>query len=432
MTLIPKLPATIVYGGDYNPEQWPEAVWLDDVRLMHEAGVNLVSLAIFSWSRLQPTETTFDFGWLDRIMDLLAANGIHVCLATSTASPPPWLATNYPDVLPVDASGLPLHHGSRSHFSPSSPSYRRFAAELIRRLAERYRDHPALVAWHINNEFACHTAECHSDASTVAFRAWLKDKYGSLDVLNAAWGTDFWSQRYADWTEILTPRRAPYHRNPAQQLDYRRFMSDAFRDIYRLERGLVAKIAPDIPATTNLVWFLRPIDAHRWANDLDFASWDCYPDTVNESGEERFAAVGHDVIRSLKKDRPFLLIEQAPSAVTWRPVNPPKPPGLMRLWSLQAIARGADGVMFFQWRASRTGAEKYLTGMLGHGAPDQSRVFAEIKQLGAELKKLAPLADTLIHARVAIVFSWEVCWALELEGKPGPIDYPGWASALHR
>lgn len=431
MHILPKLPATLVYGGDYNPEQWPESVWQDDVRLMREAGVNVVSLAIFSWAKLQPAEDTFDFGWLDRIMDLLAGNGICVCLATSTGSPPPWMSVRYPDVLPVDASGLPLYHGSRQHYSPSSPSYRKFAAQLVRRLAERYGKHPALVAWHINNEFACHTSECHSSDSAAAFRGWLKRKYGTLDRLNAAWCTAFWSQVYGEWEEVFTPRRAPHDRNPSQQLDYRRFMSDAFRELYRAEKAIIAELCPGVPATTNLVWFIRAIDGRTWADDLDFISWDCYPDPLTGHGAELFSAVGHDVMRSLKKDRPFLLIEQAPSAVTWRAVNPPKPPGVMRLWSIQALARGADGVMFFQWRASQAGAEKYITGMVGHGDPAQSRVFAEIKALGAEMRSLAPVAGTLVRSRVAIVFDWQVCWALELEAKPARIDYPGWVQELH-
>ncbi len=432
MNLLPKLPSALAYGGDYNPEQWEPAVWREDVRLMREAGVNLVSLGIFSWARLQSGEDTWDFAWLDEIMDLLAQNGILVCLATATGSPPPWLSVNHSDVLPVDASGLTLFHGARQHYSPSSPSYRLFASRLVRRLAGRYHDHPALAAWHVNNEYACHTGECHSPASAAAFRKWLQKKYETLDNLNRAWGTVFWSQLYGNWEEIFTPRRAPHDRNPAQQLDFRRFTSDAFLELYRMEKAILTELTPGIPVTTNLVWFIRAIDGRSWAPDLDFISWDCYPDPLTGSAAQHFAAVGHDLMRSLKKDRPFMLIEQAPSAVTWRPVNPPKPPGVMRLWSLQAVARGADGVMFFQWRASRAGAEKYITGMIGHGDPAESRVFAEIKALGAELPKLSPLTGTLVRSRVAIVFDWNVCWALELEAKPARIDYPDWATELHR
>jgi beta-galactosidase len=432
MPILPKLPATLAYGGDYNPEQWPESVWLDDMRLMREAGVNLVSLGIFSWARLQPDKATYDFDWLDRVMNLLAQNGILVCLGTATSSPPAWLSTQFPDVLPVDASGVILYQGSRQHYSPSSPSYRLFASQLVGKLAERYRNHPALAAWHVNNEYGCHTSACHGAASTVAFREWLQRKYGTLGNLNASWGTEFWGQIYGAWNEILTPRRAPHDRNPTQQLDFKRFTSDAFLELFQMEKAILNQWTPGVPVTTNLVWFIRAIDGHRWAPEMDFIAWDCYPDPLTGHAAEQFAAAGHDLMRSLKMNRPYLMIEQAPSAVTWRPINPPKPPGVMRLWSLQALARGADGVMFFQWRASKAGAEKFITGMVGHGDPTQSRVFAEIRALGAELKTLSGLTGSLIRSRVAIVFDWQVCWALDLEAKPAGIDYPGWAQELHR
>src|SRR5258708_16937672 len=233
------------------------------MRLMREAGVNLVSLGIFSWAKVQPDEATYNFDWLDRVMDLLTQSGILVCLATVTASPPPWMSVKYPDVLPVDANGVTLYHGSRQHYSPSSPSYRRFAAQLVRKLAERYRNHPALAAWHVNNEYACHTSECHSASSTVTFRAWLRQKYGTIGNLNAAWGTAFWSQVYGDWDEILTPRRAPHDRNPTQQLDFKRFTSDAFLQLYQMEKAILNELTPGVPVTTNLVWFIRAIDARR-------------------------------------------------------------------------------------------------------------------------------------------------------------------------
>lgn len=428
----PKLPASLIYGGDYNPEQWPEAVWREDARLMQEAGVNLVSVGIFSWAKLQSAEKTFHFEWLDRVMDLLAEHGVFVCLATATASPPPWMSKKYLDVLPVDANGVTLYPGSRQHYSPCSPTYRRLAAALVKKLAQRYRRHPALAAWHINNEYACHLSECHGEATTKAFRVWLKKRYRSLDALNHAWGTAFWSQVYYAWEEIFTPRRAPYHCNPTQQLDYRRFLSDAFLELYSLEKDIVNAVTPGVPVTTNFMGFFKPLDYRRWAQELDFVAWDSYPDPLPGQEPERVGAVGHDLMRSLKKDRPFVLMEQASSAVNWRPINGPKAPGRMRLGSLQTVARGGDGVMFFQWRASKAGAEKFHAGMVQHVDPAVSRVFAEIKQLGAELKALAPVAGSLVRSRVAIVFDWHAWWAVELESKPGRIDYAGWAQELHR
>ena len=427
-----KLPFQIYYGGDYNPEQWPESVWSDDVRLMREAGVNIVSLGIFSWAKLQPSEKRFDFGWLDRIMDLLAENGIGVCLATATASPPPWLTTKYPTVLPVTPDGVVLQVGSRQHYSPSSHVYRKFAAALVWRLAQRYGGHRALVAWHINNEYACHLQECHNAESTRAFRTWLREKYRTLAVLNDAWGTAFWSQAYGTWEEILTPRRAPYHCNPTQCLDFKRFTNDAFLELYRLEATILRAASPHVPLTTNFMGFFKPLDYRQWAPEIDFIAWDSYPDPVDEVAARHTGAVGHDLMRSLKPDRPFVLMEQATSAVNWRPTNLPKRPGLMRLGSLQTVARGGDGVMFFQWRASQAGAEKFHAALVQHVPAEKSRVFAEVKALGAELKKLVPVAGTLVRNRVAIAFDWHAWWAVELESKPGRIDYAAWAQTLHR
>ncbi|KAF0096190.1 MAG: beta-galactosidase [Puniceicoccaceae bacterium 5H] len=429
--ILPKLPNRIAYGGDYNPEQWTEDVWQEDMRLMVEAGVNFISVGIFAWSRIQPDEETYDFAWLDRVLDLLAENGIGACLATATASPPPWLSKQYPDVLPVTDEGVPLYPGSRQHYSPSSPSYRKAASALVRKLAERYKDHPALVAWHINNEYACHMNECHSEASTLAFRAWLKDRYQTIEALNDAWGTNFWSQRYSDWEQIFTPRKAPYFPNPSQQLDFKRFTSDAFLELFKMEKAIVREVTPEIPVNTNFMSFFKPLDYLKWAEELDFASWDSYPDPVDEQAGRETAAIGHDLTRSLKPGKPFVLMEQATSAVNWRPTNLPKRPGLMRLWSLQSVARGSDGVMFFQWRASRAGAEKYHSALVQHCGPQKSRVFQEVKALGNELKKLSTLADSTIRPKVAIAFDWNSWWALELDSKPGQIDLIPWVQRFH-
>ena len=428
----PKLPAKLIYGGDYNPEQWPESVWPEDVCLMRAAGVNLVCVGIFSWARLQPAENRWNFGWLDRVLDLLVQNGISVCLGTATASPPPWLSKKYPEMLPVTAEGVVLQIGSRQQYSPSSRVYRKYAAALVRQLARRYRKHPALAAWHINNEYACHLPECHGPDSTRAFRDWLRKKYRTLGALNAAWGTAFWSQGYGAWDEILTPRRAPYHSNPTQCLDFKRFTSDAFLELHRMEAAILRAATPHLPLTTNFMGFFKPLDYRAWAPEIDFVAWDSYPDPLDEKAARHTGAVGHDLMRSLKPDRPFVLMEQAPSAVNWRPVNFPKRPGLMRLQSLQVLARGGDGVMFFQWRASQAGAEKFHSGMVQHVPAARSRVFAEVSALGAELKKLAPVAGSLVRNRVAIAFDWHAWWAVETESKPGRIDYVAWAQALHR
>jgi len=430
--LVPKLSSTLAYGGDYNPEQWPESVWSEDARLMQEAGVNLVSVGIFSWSRIQPTPTTWDFGWLDRVMDILHARGVRVCLATATASPPPWMAKKYPSSLPVTADGVTLQIGSRQQFSPSSPDYRRHAAALVKRIANRYAKHPALAAWHVGNEFACHMNECHGVHSTHAFRVWLKSKYKTVAALNAAWGCAFWSQLYHDWDEINTPRRAPFISNPAQQLDFKRFTSDAFLELYKTERDILRAATPKIPITTNLMAFFKPLDYHAWAKEMDFTAWDSYPDPASADDGRHWAAVGHDLTRSLKPGLPFIMMESATSAVNWRPLNRPKPAGLMRLQSLQAVARGADGVMFFQWRASLSGAEKYHSSMISHVDPERSRIHAEVRRVGADLKKLASVTGSLVRARVAIVMDWPAWWALELEARPIALNYMATLHAVHR
>ena len=431
VALLPKLPE-ILYGGDYNPEQWPETVWKEDMRLMRLAGVNLVSIGIFSWAKLQPTETTYTFGWLDRLMDLLAANHIWADLATGTASPPPWMS-RYPDLCAVDEDGHRYSHGSRQHYSPCSPTYRQFAAALVRKIATRYAGHPALAAWHINNEYACHIAACHSEASAKAFRKWLRKRYGTIDALNAAWGTPFWSQSYHAWDEIITPRRAPTFKNPSQLLDFHRFSSDALLDLCRMEHEILQKVTPTIPVTTNFMGFFKPMDYWKWARDLDFASWDAYPDPLPGQYPQQAAAQGHDLTRSLKPGRPFVLMEHVTSHVHWRPVNATKGPGLIRLWGLQAVARGADGVLFFQWRQSLAGAEKFHGAMVQHGAaPGTGRVFREVCELGADLKKLKPVTGSIIRNHIAIVVDWETWWALELPGKPAEFNYSETIAQFHR
>jgi len=229
-------PPMILYGADYNPEQWPEAVWLDDMRLMKLANVNMVSINIFSWALLEPAPDRYQFDRLDRIMDMLGENDIAADLATATASPPTWMSRLYPDILPVTRDGKRLSHGSRQHYCPNSPSFRRKSAELVRRLAERYHAHPALIMWHVNNEYGAHTPSCYCDTCAAAFRTWLLARYRSLDALNIAWGTDFWSQRYYDWEDVLPPRITPAQNNPGQFLDYQRFMSDSLLACYPLKQ----------------------------------------------------------------------------------------------------------------------------------------------------------------------------------------------------
>jgi beta-galactosidase len=407
----------MIYGGDYNPEQWPEEVWDEDVRLMREAGVNLVSLGIFSWAKLEPRPGEYDFDWLDRIISLLHEGGVMVNLATATASPPPWLAVLHPESLPVTQNGVLLHPGARQHYCPSSAAYKERAAELVRRMADRYKDHPALAMWHVNNEYGCHVAECYCETSAEHFREWLRTRYGDLDALNEAWGTAFWSQRYAEWGEILPPRSAPTFANPTQQLDFRRFSSDALLELYEMEKGILRQATPEIPITTNFMGFFKPVDYWKWAPREDLVSDDSYPDPSDPEAHIG-AAMSRDLMRSLGDGAPWVLMEQTTVRVNWRRRNVPKRPNEMRLWSYGAVARGAEGIMFFQWRQSKAGAEKYHSAMVPHVPTENSRSWREVKQLGAELGSLDELLGARGEAETAILLDWESWWALELDSKP--------------
>ncbi|MFJ2743803.1 beta-galactosidase [Streptomyces sp. NPDC087440] len=419
-------PTGIQYGGDYNPEQWPEETWAEDVKLMQEAGVTMVTVGVFSWAKIQPLYGIWEFGWLDRLMDLFAAHGIAVDLATATASPPAWLVRAHADILPVTADGVRLEFGSRQHYCPSSDAYRKAAGKLVRKLAKRYGKHPALALWHIHNEYGDHVTECFCPASARAFRDWLEQRYSTIEALNHAWGTAFWSQHYASFAHVEPPRTAPGPVNPTQLLDWRRFCSYALLRLHRTEREILREHSPDVPATTNFMSMFRALDYWEWAEHEEIVSDDAYPDPADPTSHVG-AALNYDLMRSLKGGKPWLLLEQAPSAVSWRPVNVPKPPGLQRLWSLQALARGADGIMYFQWRQSRAGAEKFHSALLPHRGT-ASRGWQETVRFGAELGRLAEVAGARITARAAIVLDWNSWWALE--GTDHPSERMRWRELL--
>jgi beta-galactosidase len=407
----------ILYGGDYNPEQWPADLWREDVRLMREAGVNLVTLGVFAWARLEPRPGEYDWAWLDEVIALLHENKIRIDLATATASPPPWLGRLHPESLPVNREGTRLWYGSRQHYCPSSPAYREAIQRLVTQLARRYGEHPALLLWHINNEYGCHVAECFCDESARAFREWLRRRYGTLEALNAAWGTAFWSQGYGDWAEILPPRAAPTSINPTQQLDWQRFSSDALLECFAIERSILKTITPQIPVTTNFMGFFKCLDHWTWAAQQDLIALDIYPDPATPDAHH-YGAIAYDLTRSLGGGAPWLLMEQVTSQVQWRSHNRLKRPGQMRLWSYQALARGANGILFFQWRASKAGAEKFHGALLPHVGTENSRIWREVTALGRELQQLTPILNSRVQASVAIVLDWESWWALEGEGKP--------------
>ncbi|MFD5639176.1 beta-galactosidase [Streptomyces sp. NPDC127077] len=403
----------VLFGGDYNPEQWPEEAWHEDVRLMKEAGVNSVTVGVFSWARLEPRPGAREFGWLDRVMDLMHEHGVGVVLATPTSSPPPWMGRLHPETLPRDEDGRTEWWGSRQHFSHSSAVYRRCAAAITEDLAARYASHPALIMWHINNEYC--TVD-HGDEAADAFRRWLRDRYGTVDALNTAWGTAFWGQGYDGWHEVIPPRHAHYMKNPTHALDFKRFTSDMLLECYTAERDIVRRHSPGTPVTTNFMPMWVGQDAWRWAGEEDVVSVDLYPDPRDPLGAQHGALI-QDMTRSQAAGGSWMLMEQAAGAVNWRGVNHPKPRGLNRLWSLQAVARGADAVCYFQWRQSRQGAEKFHSGMIGH-AGERGRTFQEIKQIGAELASLAPhVTDAQVKADIAVLHDWNSWWAGDHDGR---------------
>jgi beta-galactosidase len=406
----------VFYGGDYYPEQWPREVWDDDIRLMREADVSLVTVGVFAWANLEPAEGEFDFGWLREVLDRLADAGIGVDLATPTAAPPPWLTTRYPDVLPVDASGLRYSAGSRQHFCVCNPAYRRRAARIVQRLADEAGGHPAVRMWHAHNEYACHVPYCYCDHHAGLFRAWLERRYGSVEALNDAWGAAFWSQRYHDFAEVTAPRRTTGPQNPGQLLDYQRFTSEAFLDEFREEKLVLKAARPDLPVTTNFMGLMKPLDYFAWARELDLVATDNYPDTTDPDATA-MSAMHYDLIRSLNKALPWMVMEQTTFRVNWRVRNAPKVPGQMRGLSYQALARGASGVLFFQWRASRAGAEKFHSGMVSHSGP-ASPVWSDVTRLGRELAGQQPWSTAAVEARAAVIFSWPSWWAVESSASP--------------
>ncbi|GLH95446.1 beta-galactosidase [Phytohabitans aurantiacus] len=411
----------IGYGGDYNPEQWPEPVWHEDVRLMREAGVNLVSVGIFAWASMEPAPGEYDFGWLDRVVDMLHDAGIAVDLATPTAAPPAWFFRRHPDTRQVTREGHALGGGARHAFCPSSPAYREAATGIAAQLARRYGDHPALVLWHVHNEYGWASTPCYCETSATAFRDWLRQRYGTLDALNAAWGTTFWGQRYGDWEEIDPPRLAPPGVNPAQQLDYMRFTSAEYLACFRAERDVLHRLAPGVPVTTNfMVPNCKWMDYWQWASEVDVVSNDHYLQAERTDNHIELAMAA-DLTRSVARGRPWLLMEHSTGAVNWQPRNIAKRPGEMRRNSFAHIARGADSALFFQWRASRFGAEKFHSAMLPHGGTG-TRIWRDVVRLGADLSNLDELVGTRVVPDIGIMWDWESWWALELEWRPS-IDH---------
>ncbi|MGG1876171.1 beta-galactosidase [Paenibacillus cisolokensis] len=409
----------IWYGGDYNPEQWDKATMEEDMRMFNLAGIDVATVNVFSWAKIQRDEVSYDFTWLDDIIERLTKENIYLCLATSTGAHPAWMAKKYPDVLRVDYEGRKRKFGGRHNSCPNSPTYRKYAKILAGKLAERYKDHPQIVMWHVSNEYGGY---CYCDNCEKQFRVWLKERYGTLEALNKAWNTSFWSHTFYDWDEIVAPNALSEewsgNRTNFQgiSLDYRRFQSDSLLECFKMERDELKRWTPDIPVTTNLMGFYPELDYFKWAKEMDVVSWDNYPSMDTPFS---FTAMAHNLMRGLKSGQPFMLMEQTPGVQNWQPYNSAKRPGVMRLWSYQAVAHGADTVMFFQLRRSVGACEKYHGAVIEHVGHEHTRVFRECAELGKELQQLGDtILDARSEAKVAVMYDWENRWALELSSGP--------------
>lgn len=413
----------LLHGGDYNPDQWldmPEILG-EDVRLMKISGINTVSVGIFSWSALEPREGEYNFGWLDEIMDSMYENGVYVILATPSGAKPAWMAKKYPEVLRVDDTGRRNKYGQRHNHCPTSPVYRQKVQEMNSRLAERYKNHPALTMWHISNEFE---GECHCELCQNAFREWLKAKYDNdLGKLNKAWWCAFWSHTYSDWDEIEAPSKIGEKKLHGLNLDWKRFTTDQMIDYCSHESRILKEITPDIPVTTNFHEFMNALDFDyfKFAKAIDVISWDNYPywhqsDDVDEGSRRAFI---HDMNRSFKNGKPFMMMESAPSATNWQGVAKLRRPGMHRVQSLQAVAHGSDTVQYFQIRKSRGSYEKFHGAVIDHCGHENTRVFREVADVGETLKKLKEVVGTSVEPEAAVIFDWENAWALDDAKGPG-------------
>ncbi|WP_456823495.1 beta-galactosidase [Cellulomonas sp. P5_E12] len=429
----------IHYGGDYNPEQWPREVWADDHAAFDLAGITTVTLGVFAWAHLQPAEDRYDFSTLDAMVDLATKQGRSIVLATPSGAMPPWLARAHPDACRVDFEGRRHVYGGRHNHCPSSPAFRRLSVELAGRLAQRYGDNPSIVAWHVGNEYG---GACYCSLCAVAFRVWLRERYATLERLNDAWNTTFWSHTFTDWDEVEPPTALSEHwRGPNHTafqgitLDYRRFMSDALLGGFLAEKAAIRAHVPQTPVTTNLMGLYQPVDYHRWAEHLDLATWDNYP--PEDASPVRTAArmaLAHGAMRGLRGGAPFWVMEQTPSTTASRDVNAVKRPGVLGLWTWQSVAHGADATLFFQLRQSRGACEKYHGAVLDHAGRTDTRVFREVAALGAQLAELGDATlGARTPARVALLLDWDSWWAVEMSDGPNRnVRYLDVLTSYHR
>ncbi|MFV0361603.1 MAG: beta-galactosidase [Suipraeoptans sp.] len=410
-----KKPPFVYFGGDYNPDQWDYETLKRDIVMLKEAGITLLTLPVFSWAKLEPGEGVYDFKWLDDILYTLSDNGMKFCLATPTTAQPAWLSAQYPEVLPVDISGRKRTHGMRVFFCVNSTKFRERAAAIADEMGKRYHDLPGLSMWHVGNEYGTY---CYCDNCQKKFRIWLANRYGSINELNNRWHTSFWGRTVYDFDEIMLPTQLndDYRFNPAIELDYRRFMTDSTKECFLNEADVLRKYTPDIPVFSNISGQLHRLDQRILTENMDYAAWDNYPAPTDEPG---FVAMKHDLMRSLKNGRSYFVSEQSPNQQNWQPYNKLKRPGELRTIAFQGIAHCADSCLYFQMRQSIAGQEKFHGALISHADRDDTRIFKEMSEIGADLKLLGDrVIDAVPDSTVGLLFDWDNWWALELASGP--------------
>ncbi len=416
----------ILYGGDYNPEQWDDETIDEDMELFRQAGVNLLTLPVFAWAKIEPREGEYHFEWLDRILLKIWEHGIYVFLATPTTAQPAWLSKKYEDVLPVDVAGRKRTHGMRVFFCVNSENYRRRAAAMAEAMADRYKDFPGLAGWHVCNEYGTY---CYCDHCQEKFRGWLKHRYGTIEELNRRWNTPFWGRNVYEFDEIMLPTELndDYRFNPAVQLDYLRFVTDSTLECYHNEADILKKATPHLPVFTNISGFIKKLNQFQMVASMDSAGWDNYPSPKDAYS---LVALKHEIMRAAKDGESFIVTEQSPNQQNWQPYNKLKRPGELRRIAYQGLAHGADSSLYFQMRQSVAGQEKNHGAFIAHCGHD-TRIFKEVCSLGGELRRLGGrFLGGRIGARAAVMMDWENWWALELSSGPScDMDY---LSQIHK
>ncbi|HEY0827684.1 MAG TPA: beta-galactosidase [Bacilli bacterium] len=415
------------FGCDYYPEHWPEARWRMDAQLMKQAGMNVVRLAEFSWSRLEPCDGQFDFSWLDRAIEVLVSEGISIVLGTPSATPPAWLIEKHPEILPVSADGTIMGFGGRLHTCHSQPVYRNYTREIVMAMAQHYALHPQVIGWQTDNELGTTLGDlCYCTSCREKFHLWLKHKYGSIHALNQEWGTIFWSQTYDKWEQVPIPTPVPAIHNPSLLLDWKRFQSDLEVEFQQLQIDILRLFAPNQWITHNMMGLHAKLNYFDLGRNLDFVSWDNYPMGfwLNQGADPYNVAMAHDLMRGIK-NKPFWVMEQQAGPAGWETLGNTPRPGQLRLWTYQAAAHGADAIVYFRWRSCRFGAEQYWHGILPHSG-NPGRRYEEIRTTGEELQGVMHLLEgSMPNAEVGIVYSYDQLWAFQIQPHHPDLTYQG-------